>query len=106
MIYTSLAVIALSASAAVSPLSKLVHVHPHAAQMDSRISVTLHNQSNFFQDVLIGGRQYEVKPGRGLVVKAPAGTQVIADGPSAIHKRGEVVAEMSQAVDQTTIDLK
>ena len=41
MIYTSLAVLALSASTAVSPLSKLVHFHPRSAQPDTRISLTI-----------------------------------------------------------------
>jgi hypothetical protein len=105
MIYTSLVVIAMSASAAVSPLSKLVHVHPHT-QMDTRISVTLHNKSTIFQDVRIDGRPYEMKAGSTLTVKAPAGTQVIADGPTGLHKRGDVLVELSSAVNQSSIDLK
>jgi hypothetical protein len=106
MIYTSLAVLALSASAAVSPLSKLVHLHPHSAQMDTRVSVTLHNDAPVFQDVKIDGHSYTVWAHQGLIVKAPAGTVVYADSSTGAHHRGDVLVTLTAQVNQQSIDLK
>jgi len=106
MIYTSLAVLALSASAAVSPLSKLVHLHPHSAQPDTRVSVTLHNDAPMFQDVKVDGHTYTVWSKQGLTIKAPAGTVVYADSSTGSHRRGEVLVTLTAQVDHQSIDLK
>jgi hypothetical protein len=106
MIYTSLAVAVLSASTAVSPLSKLVHFHPHSTQPDTRISVTLHNNAPIFQDVKIDGRSYTILAHQGLTVKAPAGTMIYADSATTGHHRGDVLVEISSTVKDQTITLK
>ena len=71
MLVSSLAVFALAASTAVSPVSKSVHLH--TAQLDSRIHVTLHNDGRMFQDVKVDGRSYTIIPHHGISIKAPAG---------------------------------
>jgi hypothetical protein len=106
MIYTSLAVLALSASTAVSPLPKLVHFHPHAAQPDTRISLTLHNASPIFQDIKVAGRSYTILAHQGLNIKAPAGTVIYADSATSTHRRGDVLLEVSSQVQNEKIDLK
>lgn len=106
MIYTSLAVLAMSASTAVSPLPSAIHLHPHAPLLDNRISVTLHNNAPIFQDVMIGGRSYTIWAHQGLTIKAPAGTIVYADSATGNHQRGEVLVEVSSAVQDKTLTLK
>jgi hypothetical protein len=107
MIYTSLAVLALSANAAVSPqIARLVHMHPHASQPDTRISLTIHNQASIFQDVKVDGRSYTIPSERGLTIKAPIGTVVYADSATGRHHRGDVLAEMSSSLDHKVINLK
>ncbi len=106
MIYTSLAVIALSASTAVSPLSKLVHLHMHTPQTDSRISLTLHNTTPYFQDVAINGRTYTINGHQGLVIKAPAGTKIYAASSMGQHHRGELISELGTELSEKEIDLK
>jgi hypothetical protein len=106
MIYTSLAVLALSASTAVSPLSKVVHFHPHSAQPDTRITVTLHNNAPMFQDVKVDGHSYTIGAHQGIHIKAPAGTVVYADSTTGKHHRGDVLLEVSSQVENTTLDLK
>ena len=106
MIYTSLAILAMSASTAVTPLPKSVHLHPHSAMLDNRISLTLHNNAPMFQDVLIGGRSYTIQAHQGLVIKAPAGTVVYADSATGLHHRGDVLVEVSSAVENQTLTLK
>ncbi len=66
MIYSSLAVLALSASAMVNPLTNLVHLHPRHAQPDTRITVVLQNNGINFGDVKIGGQIYSVQS-HGLI---------------------------------------
>jgi hypothetical protein len=104
MIYTSLAVVVMSASSALSPLSKFVHLHQHSMRADARISVTLHNKTNSFADILIEGRTYEVPAHHSVSVKAPAGTLVFADGPNT-KSHHERVVELSTAVNEKTIDV-
>jgi hypothetical protein len=106
MIYTSLAVLALSASTAVSPLSKLVHLHPHGAQPDTRVSLTIRNEAPVFQDVNIDGRSYTIGSKQGITIKAPAGTVVYAASSTGLLHRGEVVAQLSAQLNQKDIVLK
>ena len=49
MIYSSLAVLALSASAVVNPLTNLIHLHPKPAQQDNRVSILLYNNGISFR---------------------------------------------------------
>lgn len=106
MIYTSLAVLMLSASAAVSPLSKLVHMHPHMAHADSRVSFTIRNQAPIFQDVKVAGRSYTLQPHAGLTIKAPVGTVVYSDSSTGVHKRGEVVADVTPQLSNQIMELR
>ncbi len=106
MIYTSLAVLALSASTAVSPLPKLVHLHPHSVQPDYRISLALHNDAPIFQDIKIAGHSYTIGPHQGLKIKAPAGTIIYADSSTGAHHRGEVLVELSSQTENQVIDLQ
>jgi ABC-type transporter Mla subunit MlaD len=106
MIYTSLAVLALSASTAVSPLSKLVHFHPHSAQPDTRITLTLRNDAPVFQDVKIAGRSYTILAHQAINIKAPAGTVVYADSTTGTHRRGDVLVEISSQVQDKMLDLQ
>jgi hypothetical protein len=106
MIYTSLAVLALSASTVVSSLPKLVHFHPHAAQPDTRIRLTLHNDATIFQDVKVAGRSYTIKAHQGLTIKAPAGTVIYSDSNTGTHHRGEAIAQLGPELNNQAIDLK
>ena len=106
MIYTSLAVLAMSASVAVMPPTKFVHFHPHSAQPDTRVSLTIVNQGSLFQDVKIDGQQYTVQAHQGLTVKAPIGTVIFADSSTGALKRGAVVAAITPDMKDGLIELK
>jgi hypothetical protein len=106
MIYTSLAVLALSASAALSPGARLVHFHPHAAQLDNRITLTLRNGAPVFQDVKIDGRSYTIGAHQGITVKAPAGTVIYADSATGSLRRGATIAQLSAKIDHQLLDIK
>ena len=103
--YTSLAVLAMSASAALSPLSNLIHLHPHVAQADNRVRVTLINNALSFRDVKVGDKTYTVEPKHLLTIKAPEGTVVYAASRSTFHKRGDQLLEVTGKVNQQTIEL-
>jgi hypothetical protein len=103
MIYSSLAVLALSASAAISPTNH-IHLHPKAPLPDYRVSVEVYNNSIFFRDIKIDGRVYTVQAHQGLTIKAPVGTVVYADSPMANHHRGDAILEVTPQVQKVVID--
>jgi hypothetical protein len=105
MIYTSLAIVALSASTAVSPLSKLVHLHTHPATSDNRVSLTVYNKGFLFRDLKIDGRVYTVLSGQMLRIKAPSGTVIYAASRTREFKRGDVVLEVTPSVDHKSITI-
>ena len=106
MIYSSLAVIALSASAAINPFTNLVHMHPRPAQTDNRVSVTLYNKSTGFQDVKVGDQVYTVLATHTLSIKAPVGTVVYAASASLTHKPGEAILAVTPEMNHKTINLQ
>jgi hypothetical protein len=105
MIYTSLAVLALSASAVVNPFTNLVHLHPRPAQADTRVALTLYNNGSSFQDVKIDGHFYTVSAHHTLEVKAPAGTVVYAGSRTASHQRGDAILEVTPKVNHQTLNI-
>ncbi len=103
MIYSSLAVLALSASAMVNPLTNLVHFHPRHAQPDNRVTVILRNDGICFRDVRIAGHLYTVQSHGALRVKAPVGTVVYADSQLAHYKRGEAIVELTAKLENQKV---
>ena len=106
MIYSSLAVIAMSASAAINPFSNLVHMHPRSAQPDTRVSITLRNKAITFQDVKIGDQIYTVQANRTLNVKAPVGTVVYAASSTGTRHRGDAILEVTPALNNQIVNLR
>ena len=102
MIYTSLAVLALSATAAISPLSNILHLHPHA-QTDTRIHLTLRNTSFMYRDVKIDEHSYTIRKNGTVTIKAPAGTRVYADSRTPFFHAGDVILELTPQVNHQTI---
>jgi hypothetical protein len=104
MIYSSLAVLVLSA-ASIMPHTNVVHLHPRSAQTDNRISLTLVNNGVHFHDVKIGTATYTIQPHHTLSVKAPEGTVVYASTTSFNHKRGDAILEVSPKLGNQKIDI-
>jgi len=105
MIYSSLAVLALSASAAINPFANLVHLHTRPAQPDTRVSIVLSNQSVGFRDVKIGGHIYTVQSHHTLEVKAPVGTVVYAASPERNYHIGDAILELTPQLNNQTVTL-
>ena len=105
MIYSSLAVIAMSASAALNPFSNLVHMHPRSAQPDHRVSVTLCNKGLSFEDVKIGDQVYTVQAKHTLTVTAPVGTVVYAASRTMTHRRGDAILEVKPELNNQIVNL-
>ena len=105
MIYTSLAVLAMSASAAVSPFSHLIHMHPHAVAVDSRVRVMIYNKSESFCDLNVDGKTYTVLAHHALEVKAPAGTVVYAASNMPFKKKGDAVLEVKSEMNNRQISI-
>lgn len=105
MIYTSLAVIALSASSAISPLSNFVHLHGKPVKTDTRITMTLVNKASLFRDVKVDNHTYTVMPLGTLSIKAPAGTKVYAESAMPFANRGDVLLEVTPQLDHQRVNL-
>ena len=105
MIYSSLAVLALSASAVVNPFTNLVHMHPRPAQADTRIDIVLFNESPGFRDINVGGKIYTVQSHHSVELKAPVGTVVYAGSPTVTHKRGDAILEVTPKVNHQRVTL-
>ena len=105
MIYSSLAVLAMSASALVNPFTNLVHLHPRPAQTDNRVNVTLMNSGFTFRDVKVGDRTYTVLSSHTLSIKAPVGTVVYAASASGGHHRGDILLKVTPELNAHTVAL-
>ena len=103
MIYTSLAVVAMSVSAAINPLSSLVHLHPRSPKSDHRIVVTLYNPSVTFRDLKIDGSIYTIHEHEQITIKAPVGTMIYTASRTPIHQRGDVMLELTPQLDHQRI---
>ena len=105
MIYSSLAVLALSASAAITPVSNPMNTHPKSAAPDTRVNIVLHNTAVGFRDVRIGGQLYTVWPHKSLSIKAPAGTAIIAVSRTRSFHPGDEIVEITPELDHHTVDI-
>jgi len=103
MIYTTLAVLAMSASAAITPLR--AHMHSHVKPVDHRISVTVYNNASNFRELTVNGKTYTVLPYEELAIKAPVGTQVLAGSIMPFHKVGDLVLEVTPKLDHQKINI-
>jgi hypothetical protein len=106
MLYSSLAILALSASAAASPISGLFHLHAHMAMPSTRVELSLYNSSNMFRDVSIDGQSYTIGAHHSLTVAAKPGTLVVSDSNMGAHKRGEVLVDIEPKLKGQRIDIQ
>ena len=104
MIYSSLAVLAMSATAAIGPFTNLIHLHPKPAQTDNRVSVEIFNKGITFRDVKIDGHIYTLQAHHGITVKAPVGTVVYADTPTPAFHHGDAILEVSPSTPKVVIN--
>ena len=103
MLYSTLAVLATTASLAIPPFAHLVHMRMHLP--DRRVTVTLLNRNERFEDVKVNGRTYELARGQQITVHAPLGTLVLAGNRTPQHRTGDVLVSMTASVDHTSVAL-
>jgi hypothetical protein len=105
MIYSSFALVALAAAAAIPPFGHHVPMHP-VKQADARVQVTLINHSIRFHNVKVDGHSYEVLAGHSITIKAPAGTVIYRDSAAFMHPRGEVLVALTPEWNGRVMELK
>ena len=107
MILSSLAALVLAFPTATAPINvaPAVAVTPHH-QADSRISITLANDSNSFRDVRIAGHRYEILAHQALDVKAPAGTAIYAASRTPKFQRGDLMLALEPEMNKHTITVR
>jgi len=70
---------------------------------DTRVALTLENQSSWFRDVSIGGHKYTLMPGDVLAVHAPAGTVVYAASAFGHYHHGDMFLEVAPEMNHKRI---
>ncbi len=112
MIRQTVLTLALAATAVLAPtaanaapLSNLMHLHPHSAQQDSRISFNLYNGGFTTVEFTAEGQVYNVAPKSRVNVKAPAGTVIYAGANFLVHKRGDAVLTVEPKLRDTAVRL-
>jgi len=92
------------AGANASGISKLLHMHPKAAQTgEARIVVTVYNRGALFQDVKVDGKVYTVLPHQALEIKAPNGTPVYANSTGAGYNKGDLLFSINPSMKGATV---
>ena len=105
MIYSSLAILAVAASATIPPFGNLFHMHPHA-KPDDRVSVIVVNHGKSFQDVSVDGHVYTITADSNICIKAPVGTIVYRATSRPYHPKGEVLLAMTPEANDQKVELK
>jgi hypothetical protein len=72
---------------------------------DTRVYVTLVNQSTLFRDVKIDGRNYTLMPHELLAIKAPVGTVVYAASSFARMHRGDTLVALTPSLDHSRVTI-
>jgi hypothetical protein len=89
------------------PLGKLFHLHPAADKTQKAlVNVQFYNAGRMFQDVLIEGRTYTVKPSDYLRIQAQPGTAVFAASSTLDYRRGDLMFAISPKMNNKTIPFK
>jgi len=97
---------AIAPAASASPIGRLFHLHPRAAQTrDTRISLQVYNKGFIFQDVKVAGKIYTVLPHQWLGIKAPAGTEVYTESTSFEHRKGDLLFAVTPEMKGATISI-
>ena len=105
----SLAILILAGAIAPStahawPLSKLFHLHPGTENSQkASVSVQFYNAGRMFQDVLVAGQIYTVKPHEYLMIQAEPGTPVIAASSTLGYHRGDLMFSITPQMNKKTI---
>ncbi len=95
---------AAAPSAHANPFGNMLHMHPHAVtQTDPRVNLTLLNTSDSFREITIEGKTYIIPGHRVAEIKAPVGTLVIAGCGVPLHKKGSVLLEVSEKMNNSTV---
>jgi hypothetical protein len=89
------------------PLGKLFHLHPAADKAQKAlVNVQFYNAGRMFQDVLVDGRIYTVKPHYYMTIQAQPGTAVFAASSTLGYRRGDVMFTISPEMNNKTIAFK
>lgn len=87
------------------PLGRFFHLHP-SAEHKQTINVTFYNAGRSFQDVLVEGRTYTVKPHEYLTIEAQPGTGVFAASATLDYRRGDLMFALTPQMNNKTIPFK
>lgn len=70
------------------------------------VKVSLRNDSGSQMQLKVGEKVVSLDAGKTVDVKVPVGTRIVVNAATATHQVGELIAEATSALDNTTVAIK
>jgi len=101
------AIAGLAVSAPVYAASTNINVPAHAMFSKSKVvKLSVRNDSGAPIELKVGDQVMPLDPGKTVALKVPVGTRVVLNNSIPKHEAGEVIAEASTAVADSTFAIK
>jgi hypothetical protein len=95
------------ASAAVYAAPTNIQSPVHAMFAKSQtVKVSLRNDSSSQLQLKVGEQVMSIDAGKTVAVKVPVGTRIVMNAATPTHQAGELIAEATAALDNTTVAIK
>jgi hypothetical protein len=103
----ALVVAGFMASAAVyaAPTNFQSPVHAMFAKTQT-VKVSLRNDSTSQMQLKVGEQVMSIDAGKTIAVKIPVGTRIVVNAATSTHQVGELIAEATPALDNSTVAIK
>jgi hypothetical protein len=70
------------------------------------VKVALRNDSSSQMQLKVGEEVVSLDPGKTVAVKVPVGTRIVVNEATSTHQAGELIAEATTALDNSTVAIK
>jgi hypothetical protein len=70
------------------------------------VKVALRNDSGTQMQLKVGEQIVSLDPGKTVAVKIPVGTRIVVNAATPKHPAGELIAEVTTALDNATVAIK
>ena len=70
------------------------------------VKVSLRNDSSSQMQLKVGDQVMSIEAGKTVAVKVPVGTRIVMNTATSTHQAGELIAEATSELDNTTVAIK
>ena len=75
-------------------------------QKTQTVKVSLRNDSRSPMQLKVGEQVMSIDAGKTVAVKVPVGTRIVVNAATSTHQAGELIAEATPALDNSTVAIK